>query len=242
MEKYLKVLSGVAAVGLYLLLLILLISYFNHRHTRHTLHFVDKQSDRIVVSLSDRPKRERSHRTVSKSRSRSKPKQRVKQRVHHRAKKAPAKIRKVKKPLPKKSEAKKRKPVKKEKVDLKHLFGTIKEKRPVEKRERKRRSREAKAGKRAKKRDKGIENAYFAKVENMLQNWPAQSEFAGERIKVWLKIRQDGSFRFRILSASGSDAFNEALIAYLKQLQQIGFGRHHNSRPYELNVEFIARE
>jgi protein TonB len=45
-----------------------------------------------------------------------------------------------------------------------------------------------------------------------------------------------------VVSASGNDAFNSGLIAYLKQLQKIGFGPHKGNRPYELDVEFIANE
>jgi protein TonB len=91
-------------------------------------------------------------------------------------------------------------------------------------------------------RDRGIQNAYFAKVEKALQNWPSQSEFAGQTVKVWLRINRDGSFQFRLLSASNNEDFNSGLIQYLRQLQRVGFDPHRNSKPYELNVEFVAKE
>ena len=90
--------------------------------------------------------------------------------------------------------------------------------------------------------DSGVENAYFAKVEKILQGWPAQSEFAGEKAKVWFKVQVDGSFQFRIITGSSAPGFNEGLEAYLTQLQKIGFGPHQGGRPYELDVEFEANE
>ncbi|MDQ1326352.1 MAG: hypothetical protein QG564_1477 [Campylobacterota bacterium] len=90
--------------------------------------------------------------------------------------------------------------------------------------------------------DSGVENAYFAKVEKILQGWPAQSEFAGEKAKVWFKVQVDGSFQFRIVTGSSAPGFNEGLEAYLMQLQKIGFGPHQGGRPYELDVEFEANE
>ena len=92
------------------------------------------------------------------------------------------------------------------------------------------------------KSDSGIENAYLAMIEEKLKGWPAQSEYAGEKAKVWIKVEPSGIFRFKVISASGNDAFNSGLIAYLKQLQKIGFGPHKGNRPYELDVEFIATE
>jgi protein TonB len=93
-----------------------------------------------------------------------------------------------------------------------------------------------------KQSDSGIENAYFAKVEEKLKGWPAQSDYAGEKAKVWLKIAPDGYFEFKLLSASNNEGFNSGLITYLKQLQRFGFGAHKGTRPYEIEVEFIATE
>ena len=90
--------------------------------------------------------------------------------------------------------------------------------------------------------DSGIENAYLAKVEERLNGWPAQSDYAGEKAKVWLKIEPSGYFEFKVISFSNNPDFNEGLIAYLKQLQRFGFGRHKGRRPYEIDVEFVAKE
>ncbi len=93
-----------------------------------------------------------------------------------------------------------------------------------------------------KKSDRGIENAYFALIEEKLKGWPAQSEYAGEMAKVWIKVQPSGRFVFKVTTASGIDAFNSGLIAYLEQLQRIGFGPHKGKRPYTLNVEFVATD
>ena len=93
-----------------------------------------------------------------------------------------------------------------------------------------------------KKSDSGIENAYLAMIEEKLKGWPAQSEYAGEKARVWIKVEPSGTYRFKVISASGNDAFNSGLILYLKQLQKIGFGPHKGKKPYELDVEFIAKE
>jgi outer membrane biosynthesis protein TonB len=93
-----------------------------------------------------------------------------------------------------------------------------------------------------KKSDMGIANAYLANIETKLHGWPAQSEYAGEKAKVWLKIQPNGSFEFKVISASASEGFNEGLKAYLGQLQNIGFGRHKAKRAYEINVEFVATD
>lgn len=93
-----------------------------------------------------------------------------------------------------------------------------------------------------KKSDRGIENAYFALIEEKLKGWPAQSDYAGEKAKVWIKVQPSGQFIFKVITASSNSDFNTGLVAYLKQLQRIGLGRHKAKRAYELNVEFIATD
>ena len=90
--------------------------------------------------------------------------------------------------------------------------------------------------------DRGIENAYFALIEEKLKGWPAQSDYAGEMAKVWIKVEPSGHFIFKVTTASAIEDFNTGLIAYLKQLQGIGFGPHKGNRAYTLNVEFVATE
>ncbi len=92
------------------------------------------------------------------------------------------------------------------------------------------------------KRDRGIMNAYFAKIEEILKGWPAQSDFVGQRAKVWIRVEPSGKFRFRVTTASGNPEFNRGLIKYLRGLQKRGFGRHQAKRAYDLDVEFIARD
>ena len=93
-----------------------------------------------------------------------------------------------------------------------------------------------------KRSDRGIDNAYFALIEEKLKGWPAQSEYAGEMAKVWIKVQPNGHFIFKVTTASGIEAFNTGLVAYLKQLQGIGFGPHKGKRAYTLNVEFVATD
>ncbi|HIP27869.1 MAG TPA: hypothetical protein EYG82_01690, partial [Sulfurovum sp.] len=88
----------------------------------------------------------------------------------------------------------------------------------------------------------GEENAYFAKVQSMLEDWPAQSDFAGEKATVILYIKPSGKFEFKVKSGSSIDEFNEGLIAFLEQLQYIGFGEHTGEKTYEYEAEFIAKE
>lgn len=90
--------------------------------------------------------------------------------------------------------------------------------------------------------DSGIENAYFHKVQSMLENWPAQSDFAGEKASVSISVKPTGQFTFKVTSASNNAAFNQGLKDFLRQLQRLGLGRHHANRSYTFNVEFIAKE
>jgi len=93
-----------------------------------------------------------------------------------------------------------------------------------------------------KRREKGIENAYFSKVQSLLETWPAQSEFAGEKAVVRISVKPTGMFDFEVKTQSNNIKFNKELIAFLKQLQRIGLGKHNAGRSYEFNVEFIAKE
>ncbi len=226
------------AFFVYFALLGLLINYFNHHTKKKSIHYADKSSKAIVVSLSSSPNKvdraKKRSKPNKKSQSKTKPKEILKSK-----KISPEK--KIKSVSPKPSKTikaiKQEKP--KKKIKVSNLFDKINEKKPVEKREEKL---EKKKVKKEKGQDRGVKNAYFARVEGMLQNWPAQSEFAGETIKVWLKIRQNGTFKFKLLSPSNNEDFNTGLIQYLQQLQRVGFTPHQNSKPYEVNVEFVAKE
>jgi len=92
-----------------------------------------------------------------------------------------------------------------------------------------------------KSKQTGVESAYLAKVQSLLEGWPAQSEYAGEKVKVILYIRPSGFFDFKIKSASQNHDFNIGLTEYLEQLQEFGFGRHKGGRTYNFEAEFIAK-
>jgi len=234
MEKRSKILSGILAFSIYFFILGLLFNYFNHHKARQTIHYVAKNDHRIMVALSGAPQTSTPPPPAAKKTPKHKPKPR-KRPSKVSPKKAPAKPKPTPVSRPKKEQARKQK----KRVDVHSLFRNVKERKPAKKKAKRHSS---KTGREKTQQDRGRQNAYFAKVETMLQSWPAQSEYAGEKIKVWLKIQQDGSFTYKILSASGNDEFNTALTQFLKQLQQIGFGRHQNSRPYTINVEFVAKE
>ncbi len=99
------------------------------------------------------------------------------------------------------------------------------------------------SGKSLKKVNKssGVKNAYFAKIQNTLRGWPAQSNFAGEKIRVELTVYPSGLFDYKILYHSLNPEFNRALKTYLEQLKKFGFGPHSNPKPYHIIVEFIAK-
>lgn len=238
MENRFKLLSGLLAFFVYFVLLGLLLNYFNHHTKKKSHHYTDRSSKAIVVSLSSSPNKtdraKKSSKPKKKSQSKAKPKEILKS-------KKTASEKKIKSVSPRPSKtiktSKQEKP--KKKIKVSSLFDKINEKKPIEKSEKKP---EKEKLKKEKGQDRGVKNAYFARVERMLQNWPSQSEFAGQTIKVWLKIRQDGTFQFKLLSASSNDDFNSGLIQYLQQLQRVGFAPHQNSRAYEVNVEFVAKE
>jgi len=237
MENRFNLISGALAFLVYFVLLGLLLTYFNHHTKKKSVHYADKSSKAIAVSLSPSPNRvdraKKSSKPKKKSQAKTKPKEILKP-------KKTASQKKIKSVSPKPSKTIKRNKKKPEKkIKMSKLFDKINEKKPIEKKEKKTTKKRLK---KEKGQDRGVKNAYFARVERMLQNWPSQSEFAGETIRVWLKIRQDGTFEFRLLSASNNEDFNTGLIQYLQQLQRIGFDSHHNSKAYELNVEFIAKE
>ncbi len=93
-----------------------------------------------------------------------------------------------------------------------------------------------------KHKDDGEENVYFAHVQEMLESWPAQSDFLGEKATVTLFIKPSGMFEFQVTSGSNNEAFSRSIIDFLTQLQSIGFGRHNAGRNYEFEVEFSTKE
>ncbi|MFT7824201.1 MAG: TonB C-terminal domain-containing protein [Sulfurimonas sp.] len=254
------------AFGVYFLIIGLLIFYFNSKTRQESKHYVKKNEDRIRVSLAA-PEKKKSGKPKRKQQKKSsaKPKPKPKKKVTAKKPKPTKKVIKEKvvkkvKPKVKKPEPKRVPPKKVNKP--KSLFDSVSSSKPKERIKEKEKPAEAKPKldiiktkekvsaselvssslKIDKSSDRGIENEYLAKIEEKLQGWPAQSEYAGEKARVALVIEPSGMFTFRIISASNIPEFNQGLEVYLKQLQRLGFGPHKGERAYELDVEFIAKE
>ncbi|MDD5359572.1 MAG: TonB C-terminal domain-containing protein [Sulfurovaceae bacterium] len=91
-------------------------------------------------------------------------------------------------------------------------------------------------------KNNGVEEGYKSKVKSILNGWPAQSDFAGNKAKIKFIIESSGRFEFDVISQSSNEEFNKGLIQYLKQLQKVGFGAHGGNRDYVFNVDFIAEK
>ena len=266
MKKSSTLISGLLAFGIYISVITVVLFYFNTRDQKKPLHYVKKNEERIRVSVSTLksiPKKEvkKQPKKVLKSKPKPKPKKTVKKKVV-KNKVIKEKVVKKVKTVKKTKELNTTKP--KKINEPKDLFANISSRKKVEKPKiikvtktpvKPKKDNIIKvtdkpsaselvsdALKIQKKSDTGIENAYLAKIEEKLKGWPAQSEYVGEKAKVWIKVEPNGTFRFKVITASGNTSFNTGLIDYLKQLQKIGFGPHKGNRPYELDVEFIAKE
>lgn len=89
-------------------------------------------------------------------------------------------------------------------------------------------------------REKGVEDAYKAKVQRRLNNWNAQSSYKGHSATIKLTISSSGHFRYTI-TRSSSPEMSRGLEVFLDQLNRMGLGRHGRSRPYVFSVTFKAR-
>ena len=255
-----KLIPGVLAIGIYLVLLGLLVFYFNSRSEDKAKKYVKKDEHRIQVALSSSAKsksvtkKKEKAKAVKKVQKKSKPKLKkttkkrvIKEKV---VKKKPVKKKVVKKPKPKKN-------------NTKDLFANVKapekkniikvSKKPIKSKPKKNlikmtdnpksaTNRINNSLKNQKSKETGVESAYLAKVQRLLEGWPAQSDYAGEKVKVILYISPSGFFDFKITSASRNPDFNRGLKEYLEQLQEFGFGRHKGGRVYNFEAEFIAKE
>ena len=267
-KKSSTLISGLLAFGIYISVIGILLLYFNSRDENKPVHYVKKNEERIRVTMST-PKPQVKKEIKKQPKKVVEPKPKPKPKPKKTVKKKEVKKKVIKEKVVKKAKVVKKKQdlntTKPKKVNKpKDLFANISATKKVEKPKpvkavetpvKPKKSNSIKVSEKIsaaelvsdslkiqKKSDSGIENAYLAMIEEKLKGWPAQSEYAGERAKVWIKVEPSGTFRFKVISASGNDAFNSGLIAYLKQLQKIGFGPHKGNRPYELDVEFIANE
>ncbi len=259
--------SGVLAIGIYVFVIGLLLFYFNTRESQKSIHYVKKNEDRIRVTMSapkNKAKTKKKHPTKKKTTHKKKHvvkkktkdtvkkqkdtrKKVIREQVVKKVKKKPKEV--VKKVPPKKVNKPKdlfanvssgKKPKKKNIIEV--TDKPIKTKQNNLIKVSNRPSASDLVSSSLKILDKGKETAYFALIETKLYGWPAQSEYAGEMAKVWLKVESSGRFVFKVTTASSNEDFNTGLVAYLKQLQRLGFGPHKGGRAYTLNVEFVATE
>lgn len=254
-----KLISGLLAFAVYFTMIGLLVYYFNTHESKKSVHYVKKNEERIRVSMTT-PAKVLKPKPKAKAKPKKKPKSKAKAKSTKKIIKEKV-VKKVKKIVKKRDENL----TKHKKINNpKKLFDTIslnkpkksnllketkkpdanKHKQKISKVSHKTSASEliSSSLKIQKQSDSGIKKAYFAKIEEKLRGWPAQSEYAGERAKVWFRVQPSGYFKFKVITTSGNDNFNRGLIAYLKQLQNIGFGRHKGHRAYELDVEFVATE
>jgi len=90
-------------------------------------------------------------------------------------------------------------------------------------------------------RDKGIQNAYVAKVKRHMNNWNAGSAHKGKHVSLALTIYSSGKFSYRILSGGDTD-MKRSLSQFLDRLNRMGqLGRHSKSSPYSIRVDFTVR-
>jgi hypothetical protein len=89
-------------------------------------------------------------------------------------------------------------------------------------------------------RERGIVNAYIAKVKQQLNNWNAQSNYKGQSATIKLTIMSSGHFRYRVRHSSSGE-LTRGLKRFLDQLNRIGLGQHHKSTPYIIEVTFRAK-
>ena len=223
-----KLFAGLAAFAIYFAVIAVLLYYFGYHQSRQATHYVKKNEKGIAVTLAG----------SQAPGPKAQPKKKPARKKHH---PKPRNVSSEKKAPPKKA-VKKAAPSKK--PDAKKLFSKVKV--PQKKSQKSAGAAgEKKTGQpsiKKSRKESGVENAYLAKVENLLKGWPAQANFAGEEIDIRLKIYPDGSFDYKILKLSGNPDFNHELINYLKQLQRIGFGPHNRRKPYDIEVQFVAHE
>jgi len=259
MKHFSTLISGILALLIYLTVVGVLLFYFNTRSEERSRHYVKKDEKRIRVALSESSKKALKKSSRSKGSKPALPERtREKRREKHHLKKHLIKEKSVKKKRSKKRDHNRTRPKKKAK-DLFKNIKTVKKKKlkiqitdkpvkphvknnliKVSSMSASERIRAAEASR--KQYSSGVENAYFAKVQQMLEAWPAQSDYAGEKAKVVLSIRPSGFFTFKVVSYSNIPEFNRGLESFLEQLQLNGFGPHNGRKTYQFEAEFIAKE
>ncbi len=244
----LKLESLLIAFGTYFMIIVaIIIALYQHNTTPiKAKNYTEKKSEVIEVSLGtpasiqkkiSKKKKENSQKKKEKIQKKKKKKVIKKIRNNKIQKKEQKTTKYTKKKKSKKTPSKKKSQI--AKADANKLFKSIGKIKTQKKSETQKGNRGKSLNKSNK--EKGIENRYFAKIQNTLKGWPAQSNFAGEKIRVELIVYQSGLFDYKILYKSLNPEFNEALKSYLEQLRRVGFGMHSNPKPYRIIVEFIAK-
>jgi protein TonB len=208
---------------------------FAYRPARErAVHYVEKNSQSIEVSLAEGKR-------IRKSAPKSKVDKKARKRVEKKRRKKPRPAKKRESNRKRESgERIAKKSNRRKNPDTRSLFSNIsresrlKESTPAAK--------GSKSMKKSSKAGKGVVDRYLARVERTLKGWPAQVNFAGEEIDVYLKIYASGRFEYKILKFSDNREFNDALVAYLDTLRRSGFDPHDRKRPYEIEVKFIAHD
>ena len=85
-------------------------------------------------------------------------------------------------------------------------------------------------------RERGIENAYIARVRSRMKNWSGVGK-KGERVSIRLIIYNSGKFKYTI-SSHVSGATKNSLERFLKTQNSIGLGHHTKSTPYDIPINF----
>jgi len=225
------------------LVLGLLLYYFASHSNNKPIHYVKKNENKIQVTLYS-PPQNNTHKETSESQpKKTKPKRVIREKV----------VKKKKRVVKKKSSSdlfanvkmkkKKKKEVSRKKKSSKKNVENVKSVLSKSTKRKESVSQHIKSSlKKQKNSDSGIENEYLSKVQEMLEGWPAQSEYAGENVKVLLYIETNGMFTFKLKTISGNVDFNRGLSEYLTQLKINGFGYHKGGRTYKIEVEFIAKD
>ena len=261
-EKSTIFIAGIASIAIYIGMVVLLSHYFNDYKKKKNVHYVQKSEEAMVVTLAT-PKSLHQPSVTPKTLSKPKPKPKIskskskpKQQEHKKIlkekivpkkslKKVEQNLTKVKKRerpknlfasvsshnKPKLNMIITDKPIAPKKSNLIQLFDTPSAQSLV-----------AQSLNQKQNRQSGVEESYLAKVQNLLEGWPAQSDYAGEKVKVMLFIEPTGFFEFKLTSISNNPRFNRGLERYLEQLQEFGFGQHKGERTYRFEAEFIAKE
>jgi outer membrane biosynthesis protein TonB len=246
----LKLEALASSILIYLIVIVSIFSIVIYSPTKEkSKNYVEKKSDVIEVSLGSPVKKSATKssktKTAKKSTKKSKKRKKVPKKVRNITKKSSKKV--TKKPSKKRVKTKPKKSTKSSSKShskkpskasslFKNLPSNIKDDAPTK-------QSSGSAGKSNKKVNKGrgVVNKYFAKIQSTLKGWPAQSNFAGEKVKVELTIYSSGLFDYKVLSRSLNPEFNRSLKGYLEQLKKFGFGAHSNPKPYKIIVEFIAK-